>query len=137
MHVLVIKQMQTNKQTKRSKLSSFGYPLKIFIYGNLYSKSCLSVLSAELYTTLNIHEGRDGWPECEAVAVVLDVPDVFFDVWRLPDVHPVCFHPRTHQGSHFRSAAATVENVGIGLARRGTVRIHRKTPSCKHGTTRN
>jgi len=36
-----------------------------------------SVLSAELFMTLNIHEGRDGWPECVAVAVVLGVPDVF------------------------------------------------------------
>jgi len=31
----------------------------------------LSVLSAKLFMTLNIHEGRDGWPEC--VAVVVDV----------------------------------------------------------------
>jgi len=40
--------------------------------------------------TLNIHEGRDGWPECVAVAVVLGVRDVFsdfLDVWRLPEVH--------------------------------------------------
>jgi len=48
----------------------------------------------------------------------------FLDVWRLPEVHQDGFHPRTHQGPHFRSAAATVENVGIGLARPGTVRIH-------------
>jgi len=40
-------------------------------------RSVLSVLSAELFMTLNIHEGHDGWPECVAVAVVLDVPDVF------------------------------------------------------------
>jgi len=39
--------------------------------------SVLSVLSAELFMTLNIHEVRDGWPERVAVAVVLDVPDVF------------------------------------------------------------
>jgi len=58
----------------------------------------------------------------------------FLEVWRLPEVRPVGFHPRTHQGPHFQSAAATVENVGIGLARPGTVRIHRKTPSRTPGT---
>jgi len=42
----------------------------------------------------------------------------FLDVWRLPEVRPVGFHPRTHQGPQF------VENVGIGLARPGTVWIH-------------
>jgi len=37
----------------------------------------LSILAAELFMPLNIHEGRDGWPEGVAVAVVLGVPDVF------------------------------------------------------------
>jgi len=60
----------------------------------------------------------------------------YLDMWRLPEVRPVGFHPRTHQGPHFRSTAATVENVGIGLARPRTVRIHRKTPSCTPGYTR-
>jgi len=36
------------------------------------------------------------------------------------NVRPVGSHPRTHQGPHFRSAAATLENVGIDLARPGT-----------------
>jgi len=39
--------------------------------------SVCPALAAELFMTLNIHEDHDGWPECVAVAVVLDVPDVF------------------------------------------------------------
>jgi len=55
----------------------------------------------------------------------------------LPEVLPVGSHPRTHQGPHFRSAAATLEHVRIDLAWPGTGRIRRKTPFLIPGTTRN
>jgi len=47
----------------------------------------------------------------------------------LPEVRPVGSHTRTHQGLHFRSVAATLENVEIDLARPGTGRIRRKISS--------
>jgi len=60
----------------------------------------------------------------------------FLDAWLLPEVCQVGFHPRAHQGPHFRSAAATVVKFWIGLAGPGTAQIHRKSPSRTSVTTR-
>jgi len=58
---------------EESLWASFGFiykPPTIYILKAVGLPVC-SALSAEFFMTLNIHEGRDGWPECVAIAVVL------------------------------------------------------------------
>jgi len=50
--------------------------------------------------------GPSAWPS----PWLLMSQTCYLDVWRLPEVCQVGFHPKTHEGPHFWSAAATADS---------------------------